>query len=129
MSKSFFGETIPAADLKKELLKWSKARWELEMQAQCRRVGLVFKTQYYFCPDRNYTADLAFEREKLIVEVDGGAMMKHGGAHSGKNKEKDCIRDAKAILLGWRVLRVTPGMVESGLALQYVENLLAMKSK
>ncbi len=34
--------------------------------------------------------------------------------------ERDAIKYVEGMLLGWVVFRVTPGMVKSGVALQYV---------
>ena len=80
--------------------------------------------QYLFHPTVNYKADLCWARERLIVEVDGGVYLRHGHHNSGKGYEYDRVRDAEALCLGFTVLRVTPGMVKDGTAIDYVERVL-----
>jgi len=75
-------------------------------------------------PTTNYKADLLFVRELLIVEVDGGVYLRYGHHNSGKGYEYDRVRDAEALCLGFTVLRVTPGMVKDGTAIDYVERVL-----
>jgi very-short-patch-repair endonuclease len=94
-------------------------------------------------------------REMLIIEVDGGLNVgrrnrkqqardaqeealaalagvtikrpPRGGGHASPDGyERDRVRDAEALCLGYRVLRVTPGMVERGEAVAYIERVLRM---
>ena len=94
-------------------------------------------------------------REMLIIEVDGGLNVgrrnrkqqardaqeealaqlagvtikrpPRGGGHASPDGyEHDRVRDAEALCLGYRVLRVTPGMVERGEAVAYIERVLRM---
>src|SRR5690348_2915095 len=79
--------------------------------------------QFLFHPTRNYVADFCWPRERLIVEVDGGAYIPRGHHNFGAGYEYDRIRDAEALCLGYTVFRVTPGMVKDGLAVGYVERV------
>ena len=59
----------------------------------------------------------------VAVEVDGGVWK--GGRHvRGGGYEKDCEKLNEAVVLGWRVLRFTPGMIESGMAIGQLEKVL-----
>jgi hypothetical protein len=71
-------------------------------------------------------ADFAWPRIKLLLEIDGGTwsvggkkckvcgQSQKGGHNSGAGYERDRIRDAEAVMLGWRVIRVTGAMVRDG---------------
>ena len=46
------------------------------------------------------------------------------GRHTrGSGFEADCVKYAEAMLLGYRVLRVTPAMIADGRAVDYVLKL------
>ncbi len=105
--------------------KAKREQYEQELLFQIKVARLpVPVTQYLWHPTINYRADLLFERERLIVEVDGGVYLRHGHHNSGKGYEYDRRRDAEALTLGYLVLRVTPGMVKDGSAIEYVERVL-----
>ena len=76
-----------------------------------------------FAPPRRWRFDVAWPERLLAVEVDGGSWV--GGRHTrGVGFESDCRKLNTAVLLGWRVLRVTPGMVASGEALDVIAQAL-----
>lgn len=80
--------------------------------------------EYHFLPGRRYRFDFAFWPQKLAVEVEGGSWI--GGAHTrGKHFESDCRKYGEALVAGWRVLRVTPAMVEDGTAIDLIRRALA----
>lgn len=85
---------------------------------------------YRFHSTRKWAFDFAWPNEmepgvgfKLIaVEVEGGTFI--AGRHSrGKGYEEDCIKYAEALIMGWRVLRVTTDMVEDGRAIALLRRL------
>lgn len=78
-----------------------------------------------FDAKRKWRFDLALERLKIAVEVDGGGYV--NGRHSrGTGIEKDCEKFAHALILGWKVLRVTPKHVQNGDALNWIESLIVL---
>ena len=80
--------------------------------------------EFRFHKTRRWRFDLAFVDQKLAVEVDGGGYVQ--GRHSrGSGIEKDCEKFAEAMVMGWRVLRVTPKHVESGQAVAWIQQLLS----
>lgn len=95
---------------------------------QCRMAKLPTPVvELRFAPPRRWRFDLAWEAERLAVEVDGSVYV--GGRHTrGKGYENDCIKYAEAIIRGWRVLRVTTGQVKSGVALGFVERALGRQT-
>jgi hypothetical protein len=59
----------------------------------------------------------------LAVEVEGGTWI--AGRHtSGSGFAADCEKYNEAIIAGWRILRVTPAMIEGGKALDYIERAI-----
>jgi hypothetical protein len=80
-------------------------------------------TEYRFHPTRRWRFDLAWPDELLAAEVDGGSWV--GGRHtSGAGFEADCVKLSEAAALGWRVLRLTPRMIDDGRALDLLERAL-----
>ena len=96
---------------------------------QLRAVGIAFDREVQFARPRRWRADfIAFRHlnpgPRVLVEVDGGTWA--GGRHTtGSGFAADCEKLNEAVLLGYRVLRVTPAMVESGAALALIERALA----
>lgn len=74
--------------------------------------------EFPFCPDRRHRFDFCWPDRKLAVEVDGGV-------HRIKGRFlADVERHNLAQLLGWTVLRFTPGDVSAGKAVDAIEAVL-----
>ena len=101
-------------------------RMALPLHTQIALAGLPApETEYRFHPTRKWRFDYAWPDPKLRLacEVDGAVHV--GGRHSrGVGIEKDCEKFSEAAILGWRVMRVTTGMVKSGQALSLIERAL-----
>ncbi|HXG71313.1 MAG TPA: hypothetical protein VNJ04_11975 [Gemmatimonadaceae bacterium] len=99
----------------------------LPLALQCTLAGLPAPVpEFRFHPTRRWRFDLAWPDKFIAIEVDGSVYS--GGRHvRGKGYEADCEKLNEALLLGWRVLRCSTGQVTSGLALGFVERMLAMK--
>lgn len=99
---------------------------ELEMILANRveRAGLPpMLPQFRFCPTRRWRADFAYPEAMLLIEVDGGTWT--GGRHvRGKGFENDCEKTSTAAALGYRVIRLTRGMIESGQAVELIRQAL-----
>lgn len=68
---------------------------------------------------RKWKFDFAWPSKHLAVEIEGGTWNR--GRHTtGAGFEKDCVKYSEAAAQGWRVIRVTTGMVVSGEAIAYV---------
>lgn len=79
--------------------------------------------EYRFKDGRRWRFDYAFPVHRLAVEVEGGTWV--DGRHSrGSGFEKDCEKYAEAVILGWRVIRVTTNMIKDGRAVRYIERAL-----
>jgi hypothetical protein len=79
--------------------------------------------QHVFARPRRWRFDFAWPAVLVAAEVEGGSWIK--GHHSfGKGFEADCEKYNAATLLGWRVYRVTPAMIDDGRALALVEQAL-----
>ena len=76
-----------------------------------------------FHPRRLWRFDLAWPDRKLACEVDGAVWS--GGRHTrGAGFTEDCNKFNEALLLGWRVLRVTSDHVRTGEAVTWIKAAL-----
>jgi hypothetical protein len=80
------------------------------------------ETEFRFAPPRRWRFDFLFPG-KLAVEVEGGTWIT-GRHQTGKGFEQDCIKYAEAMLLGYRLLRVTGSMIKDGTALTLIQRAL-----
>ncbi len=68
--------------------------------------------EFVFHPTRKWRFDWAWPEHKIALEIDGGLFM--NGRHSrGKGREEDYVKDFNALLLGWRVVRVSTGQMKT----------------
>ena len=82
------------------------------------------KREFAFCPTRRWRSDFGWPDRMLLVEVEGGIWA--DGRHSrGKGMEADMEKYNTAALDGWRVLRVSGGMIKRGEALRMIEKALS----
>lgn len=103
---------------------------ELTLSTQLEQAGIPFEREYLFHPERKWRADFMVGqnfawpvRGRYLIEIDGGAWV--GGRHTtGKGFEADLVKLNAAALLGYRVLRFTPAMVERGDALAVIRQAL-----
>lgn len=76
------------------------------------------RRQLHYLEDRKYTADFAWPDRKIALEVDGGAHKTHG-------RFSQSFERAYLLLLeGWTVLHVGAAEVNSGIAIQWLRNIL-----
>lgn len=95
----------------------SKSQLEENLLYQIRMCGLPDPYQeVVFRDTRRWRFDMAWPNQMLAVEVEGGTWVQ-GRHNRGGGMERDCQKYNAALLLGWRVLRFTGGMVESGEAI------------
>jgi len=81
--------------------------------------------EYRFHPTRMWRFDFAWPDRNLAVEIEGGVWI--AGAHTrGAHFESDCEKYANAMLLNWRVLRITPRHIKDGRAVNWIAGLLAI---
>lgn len=102
-----------------------RSRVSLPFDKQCDLAGLPRpQAEYRFHPTRKWRFDWAILGPPLLaIEVEGGAWT--GGRHTrGAGFEKDLEKYAEALVLGWRILRVTPKQIEDGTALTLVGRIL-----
>jgi very-short-patch-repair endonuclease len=94
---------------------------------QCKAVGLPDPTpEFKFHPTRKWRVDFAWPEIKLAVEIDGGIWIPgksgRGGAHSlPSNIIRDMEKNNELSILGWHLLRFTPGQVKNGGAISTIE--------
>lgn len=98
----------------------SQSHLEADLFRQLAMIGLQPEQEYRFHPTRRWRFDFAFPGARLGIEVEG-ATWANGRHTRGSGYEADCRKYNAAALGGWRVLRFTSGMVESGEALTVIE--------
>lgn len=114
-----------------------RSRLELLFAEQVRGARLPApERDYRFHDKRKWAFDFAWTHEvmserqsymerndaPIAVEIEGGTFI--AGRHSrGQGFEKDCEKYAEALIAGWRVLRVTGGMVLDGRAIALTRRL------
>lgn len=94
-------------------------RYPLMLRDQIVEAGLPepFR-EFVWHPTRNFRADLCWPSKKFIVEVDGAV-------HRMKDKfARDIERHNLLTKEGYVYIRVTPAMVRSGEALQWVKEFI-----
>jgi very-short-patch-repair endonuclease len=100
------------------------SRIEETLALHIRASGLpVPAREFRFAPDRRWRFDFAWPEIKLAVEVEGG-IWTNGRHNRGKGMEADMTKYNRATVLGWRVLRVSGGMVTSGEAIRMIEGAM-----
>jgi very-short-patch-repair endonuclease len=105
---------------------------ELLLHVQLEQAGIPHTREYRFHPERKWRADFMVGpdfawpvRGRYLIEIDGGAWT--AGRHvRGKGFEADLEKLNAAALLGFRVLRFTPAMVEDGRALTVIRAALGV---
>lgn len=117
----------PAEVLTHALRKARMTKLEDEMRFQLRSAKLpIWINEWTFHPTRKWRFDFAWPYRNVALEVEGGTWA--NGAHTrGKHYESDCEKYSEAAIAGWKVIRVTGGMIKSGLALELVRRALGEK--
>lgn len=82
-----------------------------------------FEREYKFDPARRWRFDFAFPADRVAVECEG-AIWTQGRHTRGSGYSGDLEKYNRAALLGWRVLRYSLEMIESGQALREIETAL-----
>jgi len=78
--------------------------------------------EWRFHPKRRWRFDFAWPDRLVAVECEGGTWSE--GRHvRGKGFESDCWKYNSAAVLGWKVLRVTGGMLDRA-ALDFLDLLI-----
>lgn len=97
------------------------SRWEEALAAQIEVLELPApEREYVFARPRKWRFDFAWPAIDLACEVEGitwfGGRERLGRHQTARGINADCEKYAEALLRGWRVLRVTQLMIESGYA-------------
>lgn len=78
--------------------------------------------EYRFHPVRKWRFDMAWPDRLIAIEVEGlgGGMSRH---LTIKGFSEDAVKYNTALILGWRVLRVTGRQIETGEAAEWISQL------
>ena len=102
-----------------------KSYLEKLLLAQIEQAGLPMPVREYcfLKPLSKHRADFAWPDRFLIVEVEGGIWT--GGRHNRPvGFQEDCWKYNMAVLRGWDVLRFTGQMIQEGVALNMIREVL-----
>lgn len=110
---------------RKKPKKGSKSVVEDLMEVHLREANFNgFKRNAYFIPGRKFQADFLFEREKIVLEVDGGVWLGNKGGHTGgKGATSDRERDCLGLINGYLTVRVVSEHVRSGDAIKWFKEI------
>jgi very-short-patch-repair endonuclease len=72
---------------------------------------------------RRWRFDFAYPERKVAIECEGGTWSR--GRHvRGAGYAKDLEKYNQAVAMGWKVLRFTKSMIESGKAIEMIKEVL-----
>lgn len=105
---------------------------ELLLAVQLEQAGIKFEREFAFAKSmgRKWRADFFIDHYRhapLLVEVDGGVWLPKGRHTTGSGFEGDAEKQSAAAILGYRVIRATPGQVEDGRCLSWIRQALNME--
>jgi very-short-patch-repair endonuclease len=86
--------------------------------------------EFLLHPDRKFRYDVALPNARIVIDIDGGAWLHtkgktNHGHGQGRGFERDRLKDALAVVLGFTVLRFTPDQVKAGIAAPIVRQVVA----
>lgn len=85
--------------------------------------------EYRAIPKRMFRFDLAYVVHGLLIEIQGGIWLAGESGHSsGSGISRDVEKFALAASYGYRVLPLTPAMVEDGTAVELVARALGQEA-
>jgi len=92
---------------------------------QLKAAGLNgWVTEYRFKPPRRWRFDLAWVEQKVALEIEGG-VWNYGRHVRASGFVKDVYKYNEAAIMGWKVIRATTDMVDSGEAIEYLKRALS----
>jgi very-short-patch-repair endonuclease len=99
------------------------SKGEILMAKHLKELGLLFKQQVRFEPERKWAVDFFLPYCRIAIEIEGNiwGRSRHGW---GKGFENDCEKYNAATMAGIRVLRFSTQMVESGRAKAFIKEYL-----
>lgn len=99
-------------------------RWARMLALKLQAHGIAgFKREVRFHPTRKWRFDFSNAQAMLAVEIEG--ITAEGGRHQRRQGFiGDIHKYAEALILGWRVLRVTPGLIQNDVAIDYIKRAL-----
>jgi len=83
--------------------------------------------EHKFHPTRKWRMDMAYIEDKIAIEIHG-AVYTQGRHTRGKGFTNDREKMNEAQLLGWIVLEITQEHITKGLAAQWIEKALELRS-
>jgi hypothetical protein len=79
--------------------------------------------EHPFAPPRRWRFDMCWVKEMVALEIEGGVHI-NGRHNRAKGFLSDMAKYNEATIRGWKLLRVTPSMIESGDAFALLARVL-----
>lgn len=96
---------------------------EVFIQLLKQDLNVVAIPEHKFHPTRKWKFDYAIIDKKIAIEVEGGAFT--NGRHTrGVGFINDMEKDNEAVILGWRLIRVTPTQLLTNKTVNFIKRLL-----
>ncbi len=103
-----------------------KSKLEALLSFQLKALGFKPEREYKFDKKRRWRFDFAFPNKKIGIECEGAVFS--GGRHTrGTGFTKDCEKYNMAVELGWKVLRYTGKMINSGEAFCQIRRIIEVE--
>lgn len=124
---SFMSKDNGKSSPPKKSSSWKRSKLEVKAEKILRKNGLDwFEEEHRFC-ERRWRFDIAFVKEKIALEIEGGIWKgKFGGHTSGKGYTNNCEKYNEATVAGWKVLRVVDQQIDNGDMLRWIKGLLGI---
>lgn len=106
--------------------KRSNAELYFEMLLKTRGVDLPDHViEHKFHPSRRWRYDFAWPDSKVAVEIEGGVYIS-GRHNQGAGYESDIEKYNESVILGWKVIRFTPGQLRADpdRCIEYIRKLV-----
>jgi hypothetical protein len=116
-----------AGEIEINLAQEYKKRWVKLLAFQLKAVGIEFKSEYHFCPNRLWRADF-YIKPMILVEFEGLTNPNEKSRHTtNQGYTEDCEKYAEAQILRFDVLRFTQKHIKSGYAIETIRRLMEVK--
>lgn len=125
-------------------MKRAPSALEMTLEIFMRSDGIPYEKEYRFAAEhvggtgkgvrrrleqahmKDWRFDFVITDQKVAIECEGGIYT--GGAHvRGKYYEDNCAKYNTALVLGWKVIRVTKRQIDSGQAMAWIHGAIGDK--
>lgn len=111
-----------------------KRRYESQLEIFCKSCGYILQKEVKILKDRKFIADYIvhifreFDKEAVIIEVNGGVWRKGNSGHSsGKGILRDYEKSNLSQIAGFIYLQYTPADMLNGVYMNHLDLIRSIK--